>query len=154
MLRTKILPSPILPVRAAFVIASIVRSTSASGTTASILTLGRKSTTYSAPRYSSVWPFWRPKPLTSVTVRPVTPASASASRTSSSLKGLMMAVICFMAVGGGSDWGVGRTAWDDVSVTGPVSTLPPCREQIHPARLRGPGREPAANRYVPRASGW
>jgi hypothetical protein len=36
--------------------------------------------------------------LTSVTVMPCTPMSDSASRTSSSLKGLMMAVICFMAV--------------------------------------------------------
>jgi hypothetical protein len=45
-----------------------------------------------------VWPFWRPKPFTSVTVRPVTPTLARASRTSSSLKGLMMAVICFMGV--------------------------------------------------------
>jgi hypothetical protein len=64
-----------------------------SATTISILILGRKSTTYSAPRYSSVWPFWRPKPLTSVTVRPVTPISDKASRTSSSLNGLMMASI-------------------------------------------------------------
>ncbi|CFW40429.1 Uncharacterised protein [Bordetella pertussis] len=30
-----------------------------------------------------------------MTVRPLTPTSASASRTSSSLKGLMMAVTCF-----------------------------------------------------------
>jgi hypothetical protein len=47
---TKILPSPILPVRAEDSMASITRSTSASSTAASILTLGRKSTTYSAPR--------------------------------------------------------------------------------------------------------
>jgi len=46
----KILPSPILPVRAAFTIASTQRSTSASFTTTSTFTLGRKSTTYSAPR--------------------------------------------------------------------------------------------------------
>jgi hypothetical protein len=50
-------------------------STASSATTISIFTLGRKSTTYSAPRYSSVCPFWRPKPLTSVTVRPETPIS-------------------------------------------------------------------------------
>src|SRR5574343_47167 len=93
---TKILPSPILPVRAALTMASTQRSTSSVLTTTSTFTLGRKSTTYSAPRYSSVWPFWRPKPLTSVTVRPVTPHSASPSRTSSSLKGLMTAVICFI----------------------------------------------------------
>ena len=54
---TKILPSPILPVRAALITASTQRSTSPSGTTTSIFTLGKKSTTYSAPRYSSVWPF-------------------------------------------------------------------------------------------------
>src|SRR5271169_730042 len=57
---------------------------------------GTKSTTYSAPRYSSVWPRWRPKPLTSVTVIPDTPISESAARTSSSLNGLMMAVINFI----------------------------------------------------------
>ena len=77
--------------------ASTQRSVSPSFTTTSTFTFGRKSTTYSAPRYSSVWPFWRPNPLTSVTVSPVTPTSASASRTSSSLNGFTMAVICFMA---------------------------------------------------------
>src|SRR5262249_46646194 len=51
----------------------------------------------SDPRYSSVWPFWRPKPRTSVTVIPMTPISVSASFTSSSLKGLMIASIFFMA---------------------------------------------------------
>src|SRR6185436_16893201 len=59
--------------------------------------LGTKSTTYSAPRWSSVWPRWRPKPLTSVTVMPETPMSDSAARTSSSLNGLMMAVTSFMS---------------------------------------------------------
>eukprot|EP01034_Spumella_vulgaris_P011292 gene11292-14360_t len=54
----KILPSPILPVRAALTMASTQRSASSSFTTTSTFTLGRKSTTYSAPRYSSVWPFW------------------------------------------------------------------------------------------------
>jgi hypothetical protein len=47
---TKILPSPILPVLAALTMASMQRSTSASLTTTSTFTLGRKSTTYSAPR--------------------------------------------------------------------------------------------------------
>jgi hypothetical protein len=47
---TKILPSPILPVRAALTMASMAPSTTASETTISIFTLGRKSTTYSAPR--------------------------------------------------------------------------------------------------------
>src|SRR5436853_5511636 len=58
--------------------------------------LGTKSTTYSAPRYNSVWPRWRPKPFTSVTVMPETPMSDSAARTSSSLNGLMIAVTSFM----------------------------------------------------------
>src|SRR5450830_1214436 len=56
-LYTKILPSPILPVRAAFSMASMACSTMASSTAASILVFGKKSTTYSAPRYSSVCPF-------------------------------------------------------------------------------------------------
>jgi hypothetical protein len=64
----------------------------------SSLTLGRKSTTYSAPRYSSVCPFWRPNPLTSETVSPCTPISPSAWRTSSSLKGLTIAVMIFMHI--------------------------------------------------------
>ena len=76
--------------------ASMARSTKSVATAASILTLGKKSTTYSAPRYSSVCPFWRPKPLTSVTVMPCTPMADKASRTSSSLNGLMMAVMIFM----------------------------------------------------------
>ena len=85
-------------VRAALTIASIARSTIASPTIISTFTFGRKSTTYSAPRYSSVCPFCRPKPLTSVTVSPATPTSDSASRTSSSLNGLMIASIFFMVV--------------------------------------------------------
>src|SRR5712664_1252506 len=93
---TKILPSPILPVRADLTIASIALSTWPLGTTTSIFTLGRKSTTYSAPRYSSVWPFCRPNPFTSVTVSPVTPISERASRTSSSLNGFTIASIFFM----------------------------------------------------------
>src|SRR5215210_2128941 len=32
----------------------------------SILTLGTKSMVYSTPRWTSVWPRWRPKPRTSV----------------------------------------------------------------------------------------
>src|SRR5579871_3421572 len=58
--------------------------------------LGTKSTTYSAPRYNSVCPRWRPNPFTSVTVMPDTPMSDNAARTSSSLKGLMIAVTSFM----------------------------------------------------------
>src|SRR5690625_6908925 len=92
----KILPSVILPVRAALVMASTACSTRLSSSASSIFTLGRKSTTYSAPRYNSVWPFWRPKPLTSVTVIPCTPTSDNAVRTSSSLNGFTTAVINFI----------------------------------------------------------
>src|SRR5690606_29389281 len=93
---TNTLPSPTLPVPAERAIASSAASNIPSVTAVSIFSLGRKSTTYSAPRYNSVWPFCRPKPFTSVTVRPDTPTSPSASRTSSSLNGRMMAVISFM----------------------------------------------------------
>src|SRR5690606_16971169 len=51
---TKILPAPILPVLADSMIAWMVASTWASPTAISSFSLGRKSTTYSAPRYSSV----------------------------------------------------------------------------------------------------
>src|SRR3569832_352001 len=108
---TKTLPSPILPERAAASTASITRSTRSSETAASILTFGRKSTTYSAPRYSSVWPFCRPKPFTSVTVMPCTPMPERASRTSSSANGLMMAVTSFMC----APWG--RVAGPDVRIS-------------------------------------
>src|SRR2546429_2428709 len=94
--RTKTFPSPIDPVLAAPTIVCTTLSTRWSGTTTSILTFGRKSTVYSDPRYSSVWPFCRPKPRTSVTVMPITPISVSASLTSSSLNGLMIASIFFM----------------------------------------------------------
>ena len=46
----KIFPSPIFPVNVASLIALTVRSTLSSLTTISTLTLGRKSTAYSAPR--------------------------------------------------------------------------------------------------------
>ena len=48
-IRNKILPSPILPVRAVVTIVSIMLSTIFSSAAISIFTLGRKSTTYSAP---------------------------------------------------------------------------------------------------------
>ena len=62
-------------------------------------TLGTKSTVYSAPRYTSVWPAWRPKPCASLTVMPAMPTSLRAVFTSSSLNGLTMAVINFTARG-------------------------------------------------------
>ena len=68
---TKIFPSPILPVLALCLIASTTLLTSSSGMTTSNLIFGRKSTTYSAPRYRSVCPFCLPKPFTSLTVRPL-----------------------------------------------------------------------------------
>src|SRR5690606_1291335 len=84
------------PVLALFRMASIAVSSWSSLTASSRRIFGRKSTTYSAPRYSSVWPRWRPKPFTSVTVMPCTPISPSASRTSSSLNGFNTAVISFI----------------------------------------------------------
>src|SRR5438105_3470123 len=95
---TKIFPSPMLPVLAAAATTSATLSTNWSGTTTSILIFGRKSTVYSPPRYNSVWPFCRPKPRTSETVMPITPMPVSASLTSSSLNGLMIASIFFITV--------------------------------------------------------
>src|SRR5262245_39482518 len=92
----KILPSPMLPVLAADDMISATLSTMRSGTTTSILIFGRQSTVYPPPRKSSVWPFCRPNPRTSETVMPMTPMEVSASLTSSSLKGLMMASIFFI----------------------------------------------------------
>ena len=51
---------------------------------------------YSAPLYSSVWPFCLPKPLTSVIVIPETPISSNEVLTSSTLKGLIIAVTNFI----------------------------------------------------------
>src|SRR4029077_8576195 len=95
--RTNTFPSPILPVLAAATTTLTAFSTMSSPITTSTFTLGRKSTVYSLPRYISVCPFCRPKPLTSVTVIPSIPSSASASLTSSSLNGLMMASSFFMS---------------------------------------------------------
>src|SRR5215210_4123127 len=69
-------------------------------TSTSRRTLGTNSTVYSAPRNVSVLPPWRPYPWTSLTVRPRIPAPRRASFTSSSLKGLMMAV---------TTWGIGAS---------------------------------------------
>ena len=46
----KIFPSPMRPVRAPPTIASTISATRSSGTSTESCTLGRKSTTYSAPR--------------------------------------------------------------------------------------------------------
>ena len=76
--------------------ARTTRSASPSSTRISMRTFGTKSTVYSAPRYTSVWPRWRPKPCTSETVRPWIPSSLIASFTSSSLNGLMIPTISFI----------------------------------------------------------
>ena len=62
------------------------------------LDFGQKINGVFAPAIVSVWPFWRPKPLTSETVKPCTPTAPRASLTSSSLKGLMIASIFFMGI--------------------------------------------------------
>src|SRR4030042_5251044 len=54
--RTKILPSPISPVRAELVIAFSVLDTSSSNTTTSTLILGNKSTLYFPTRHCNVRP--------------------------------------------------------------------------------------------------
>ena len=54
-----IFPSPTWPVWAEWMMASSTVWSLSSGTTTSTLILGTKSTLYSAPRYISVWPFWR-----------------------------------------------------------------------------------------------
>src|SRR5690349_5587778 len=71
-------------------------STSSSSVTTSTRIFGTNSTVYSAPRYTSVCPFWRPYPCTSLTVRPVTPRACRPSLTASSWYGLMTAVTSFM----------------------------------------------------------
>ena len=62
----------------------------------STLILGTMFVLYSHRDRFRSWPFWRPKPLTSVTVMPWTPSADKASRTSSSLNGLMMAITSFI----------------------------------------------------------
>src|SRR5690606_20991405 len=93
---TQTLPSPIFPVRAAATMASTTLAASISSTSTSSLIFGRNSTVYSAPRYTSVWPFCRPYPCTSPTVMPVTPRACSASLTASSWCGLITAVTSFI----------------------------------------------------------
>src|SRR5579875_1564772 len=92
----KIFPSPILPVRAAPANVRTTSSARASATTISNFTFGSRSTLYSCPRYTSLCPFWRPCPRTSLIVIPSIPIPLSASFTSSSLNGWMMASIFFM----------------------------------------------------------
>src|SRR5437899_231894 len=94
---TKIFPSPRFPVRAVRSMASIACPTRSSWMTTSIFAFGTKSTMYSAPRYSSLWPFWRPKPFTSLTVMPLTPTELRASFTSSTREGRMIASIFFIS---------------------------------------------------------
>src|SRR5262249_32525227 len=68
----------------------------------------------------------RPYPLTSVTVIPCTPIAVRASRTSSSLKGLMMAMMIFM----GSIPRLGPVLrWQAQALFAEASP----RKQIHPA---------------------
>src|SRR3989475_895322 len=93
----KILPSPMFPVLAAAARTPATLPARGSETTTPTLIFGRKSTVYSPPRYSSVWPFWRPNPRTSDTVMPTTPMPVSASLSSSSLNGLMTGSIFFIA---------------------------------------------------------
>src|SRR6185503_19351890 len=78
--------------------ASTTAATAPSATTISIFTFGTRSTVYSAPRYCSLWPFWRPNPRVSLTVRPWMPTCIRADFTSSNRWGLMMASIFFTRI--------------------------------------------------------
>src|SRR4051812_8372956 len=71
-------------------------STTLSWTTISISTFGSRLTAYSLPRYTAVWPFWRPWPRTSVTVIPARFSFSSASRTSSTLFGRTIHLMSFI----------------------------------------------------------
>src|SRR3984893_7218216 len=90
------LPSPIRPVCAALTTTPIRSSASSSSQRTSTRTFGTKSTWYSAPRYTSVCPRCLPYLLASVIVRPWTPNACNAALTSSSLNGLMTAVMSFI----------------------------------------------------------
>jgi hypothetical protein len=59
-------------------------------------------------------PFCRPNPLTSVTVMPCTPMADNASRTSSSLNGLMTALTSFML---SPCFDVGSSLWPDLNTS-------------------------------------
>src|SRR5215475_7876682 len=90
------LPSPIRSVCAALTTTPIRSSASSSSHRTSMRTFGTRSTWYSAPRYTSVCPRCLPYPLASVMVRPWTPNACNAALTSSSLNGLMTAVMSFI----------------------------------------------------------
>jgi hypothetical protein len=87
---TKTLPSPILPVFAALIIARLQRLRLSESTT-SIFILGENQRYHCPGKFPC--DLSGGKTLYSLTVIPSTPTSASASFTSSSLKGLMIASI-------------------------------------------------------------
>src|SRR5207253_7003946 len=117
-------------------------SASSSSQRTSTRTFGTKSTWYSAPRYTSVCPRCLPYPLASVIVRPWTPNACNAALTSSSLNGLMTAVMSFIWCPFGSLY---RGSDTDVS-----SGLSPCvgRVKHHDRLLRTCflGRPPRGDR--------
>src|SRR5947207_8877020 len=138
------LPSPIRPVCAALTTTPIRSSASSSSHRTSTRTFGTRSTWYSAPRYTSVCPRCLPYPLASVIVRPWTPNACNAALTSSSLNGLMTAVMSFIWCPFGSLY---RRSDADVS-----SGRPTCVSRVkHRGRLLQPcfatrgGPPPPAN---------
>ena len=92
----QIFPSPIFPDRAAAMIVSATTAAFLSSVTTSMRIFGRKSTLYSAPRKTSVWPRWRPWPRTSVSVMPSMSIAWSASVTGWTMWGLTTAVTSFI----------------------------------------------------------
>src|ERR1700682_2739895 len=93
-----ILPSPIFPVLAVCKIVSTTRFPSVSGSTLFSLPFCNKPPGYSRPRYTSVCPFCRPCPRTSVTVIPSIPISRSAFFTESNRDGWIIASSFIMEV--------------------------------------------------------
>jgi len=85
-----------------------MRSASPSSASTSTRTLGTKSTVYSAPRYTSVWPRWRPNPRTSETGR--TFANTTLGAASGAVAGLVAITPCSGFVGGTSPIWIGFLA--------------------------------------------
>src|SRR2546429_360720 len=93
---TKILPSPTSPVRAAERMALMHGSTKGSEHTISIFTFSWNSMTTVVPRYCPKISCSPPRPLTRLSVMPVTPARNSAAFTSGRRSGRTIVVMSFM----------------------------------------------------------
>src|SRR5690242_12782377 len=143
-------PSPILPVWAAFTTAPTTFSTSVSSTRISSFDFGTRSTLYSAPRYSSVCPRWRPCPRVSDNVTPLTSSAWTAANTSSTRCGFTTATMSFIVLSLPCPWrpplGSSATGADVPPSPAPdragyvVVTASPVRWQPNGASRRGTGQ--------------